>query len=127
MKKILVIDDSSSVHAFVKYCFHGFDVLIQSAYNGEEGLLFVKQEQANYDLILLDWEMPIKDGPSTLPEIMKYNSLQTVLMMTSKSSEENISQMINMGASEYIMKPFTKDIILGKTFPFLGFDYEIAN
>ena len=126
MKNILIIDDSKSVHAFVKHCLTGYDAKIDSAMNGQEGIDLLSKKVKNYDLILLDWEMPVKDGPSTLPEITSIFE-NPILMMTSRNSMDDIQKMMGLGASEYIMKPFTKDILLGKLEPFMELKYEAAS
>ncbi len=127
MKKILIIDDSKSVHAFVKSCFAEFNFEVTSTFNGKEGLENLTNKKEYYDLILLDWEMPIMDGPTTLHHLQDLKLKTTLLMMTSRNAMEDIEKMLSSGASEYIMKPFTKDILLGKTFPFLGLDNEAAS
>lgn len=111
--RILLIDDSRAIHAFVKEAVSALKYDIVSVYDGQEGIdLLQKDKQFNF--ILLDWEMPVLDGPSTLKKIMENQWDIPVSMMTSKSSFEDIRRMISLGAKEYIMKPFTRDILLEK-------------
>lgn len=112
--KILCIDDSKSVHAFLKDCLSGVALEVKSAFNGAEGLQTVNSNPEWFDCIFLDWEMPIKTGPEVLKELRDQNFSKPIYMLTSKNQLSDITQMIQLGATEYIMKPFTKDIILEK-------------
>jgi two-component system copper resistance phosphate regulon response regulator CusR len=111
-KKILIVDDSKAVHAFVKEALSKLSVEIFSALNGEDGLKAASQQQ--FDLILLDWDMPVMDGPATLKNLMNLAQKPCVWMMTSHGKMEEIQAMITIGATDYIVKPFTADILVGK-------------
>ena len=65
-------------------------------------------------LILLDWEMPKLTGIDTLPIMRKMNTEVLIVMMTSKNAMSDVIEAIERGATDYIMKPFTKDILLNK-------------
>ncbi|MBT4760110.1 MAG: response regulator [Bdellovibrionaceae bacterium] len=112
--KILIIDDSKVVRSFTEQMLveQGYEVF--HAENGQEGIDLISGG-AKYDYILLDWNMPILDGPGFLE---KYASLRDnqcpVIMMTTESSKEYFQKAIELGASEYIIKPFTPDILFGK-------------
>lgn len=119
MKHILIIDDSKAVHAYVKNCFKTFDVKLTHVLNGQEALDLIKSGSTDFNLILLDWEMPIMDGPSTF-DSLKCKVTIPVIMMTTKNQPEDISFMLNKGVSEYVLKPFTQDILLDKIQNVLG-------
>lgn len=112
--KILCVDDSKSVHSFLKSCVDGDTEKFVSAYDGQEAIDLLQKERPDLDLIFLDWEMPRKTGPETMIEISRLGVQTPVIMLTAKNSPENILQMLDLGVAEYIMKPFTKDIILDK-------------
>jgi len=112
--KILSIDDSKSVHAFINVCLEGTDHSIEHAYNGEDGLKILKENPRRFDLVLLDWEMPGLTGPEVLVELMKLPIKFPVVMVTTKNNMEDISRVLGIGAREYIMKPFTREILLEK-------------
>jgi len=125
MIKILIIDDTRSVHMFVKKLLsQGHVDQVTSVYNGQEALDLLKSN-TDFDLIFLDWNMPIMEGPETLQNIRKMGIQIPVVMMTTLSSEENINKMLELGVSEYMIKPFTVDIlfqkiefVLGKAIPY---------
>lgn len=122
---ILIIDDTRSVHAFVKNLLsNASGIQVMSAMNGQEGW-YELQKGKVFDLILLDWEMPIMDGPTTLIKIKSSGVSTPVIMMTTKNEPEDIERILGLGASEYLMKPFTVDIlfekigfVLGRSIPY---------
>lgn len=114
MFKVLIIDDTKSVHAFVKCLLaKSQGIAVTSVYNGIEALELINKDKA-FDLILLDWEMPVLNGPETLKKIKSTALEIPVIMMTTKNKPEDIQKMLEAGASEYLMKPFTIDILFEK-------------
>ncbi len=113
--KILIIDDTKSVHAFVKNLLGksaGLETL--SVFNGAEAMGLLAERKSEFDLILLDWEMPVMDGPTTLSAIKASGITAPVMMMTTKNEMKDIENMLALGAAEYLMKPFTIDILFDK-------------
>ena len=125
MFNILIIDDTRSVHAFVKSLLsQAQGITTTDAYNGEEALEILRNG-TRFDLILLDWEMPKLNGPDTLTRIQSMGVEAPAIMMTTKNAPEDITRMLEAGAKEYMMKPFTIDILFekiayvtGRTFPY---------
>lgn len=124
MFKILMIDDSKSVHAFVRSLLRErSDVSLTSVMHGQEALEKLAVDSA-FDLVLLDWEMPVMDGPETLRRLVALRLKAPVIMMTTKSAPNEIQAMLEAGAAEYIMKPFTVDILLEKMSFVTGGDFK---
>ena len=115
-KTVLCIDDSRAVHAFLKDCLKDTGYTVTSAMNGEEALKLVQAKggPTPFDLIFLDWEMPVKNGPDTFSDIKQMGVNTPVIMLTSKSNPEDIAKMLDAGVNEYIMKPFNQEILLEK-------------
>jgi two-component system chemotaxis response regulator CheY len=114
MFSILIIDDMKPVHTFVKTLMGKVpDIQATSVFNGSEALSLLKTGKT-YDLILLDWEMPELNGPETLQELLNLGVKTPVVMMTTKNDPSDIQKMIELGAAEYLMKPFTIDILFDK-------------
>jgi len=95
-----------------------------SVFDGQEALTLLKTKP-DFDLILLDWEMPNLNGPSTFSKLLESGYKIPVIMMTTKNAAEDIQKMLEMGVAEYLMKPFTIDILFekieyvtGKSFPY---------
>lgn len=113
--KLLVVDDSRAVHAFMDSVFEGTGHDLVHVHNGKEALSYLKHTSGKgLDLILLDWEMPEMDGIQTLEHVKADGYSCPVVMVTSKNQIAEIEQAIEKGASEYIMKPFTEDILFEK-------------
>ena len=111
--KILVTDDSKSVHGFIEAMFEGSEHTLEHAYDGAELVEKIKAG-AHVDVILLDWEMPILAGVDALKQLRKDGNQTPIIMDTSRNNINNISEALSEGANEYIMKPFTKDILFEK-------------
>lgn len=76
--------------------------VVGEATNGEEAVLFYNEKQP--DIVLLDINMPIKDGLAALGEIKGNNSNAVVIMLTSLSDMATIQAALDLGASQYIRK-----------------------
>jgi two-component system chemotaxis response regulator CheY len=91
----------------------GFEVL--EASNGREG---IERLQANgsVDLALVDWNMPEMNGLEFIRTVRAEQSYDGVLLMmvTTETEMENVVRALAAGANEYVMKPFTQEIILEK-------------
>jgi DNA-binding response OmpR family regulator len=112
--RILSIDDSKAIHAYIIACLEGPEYVLEHAYDGEEALQKLQNTKDPFDLILLDWEMPGMTGPEVLRKIKELPLSASVIMVTTKNAVEDITQVLQLGAAEYIMKPFTKDILIEK-------------
>ena len=125
--KILFVDDSKSVHFFLKDCFRETPHELHSVYDGEQALdAMAKSKDNPFDLVFLDWEMPGLTGPDVLQELKNREDKTPVVMLTSKNSLEDIQKVMALGAVEYIMKPFNQDLIFEKVEGALGFDLRGA-
>lgn len=103
MYNILVCDDDKEIVKAVEIYLskEGYNIL--KAYNGEEALKLLKNNLIH--LIILDIMMPVKDGIETLNEIRKTESIP-VIMLSAKSEDEDKINGLNLGADDYVTKPF---------------------
>ena len=111
----LVVDDSQTIRLILrKYLGKiGFDVV--EAADGVEGIARLR-EMSQTDLVLVDWNMPNMSGVDfvrAVRAIRQYDSLPLV-MVTTNTELDQIASALEAGANEYIMKPFTQDVIQGK-------------
>lgn len=111
---ILIVDDSKSIHAYLTDLLGSQNHQVVHAFNGREALSICADQTKKFDVILLDWEMPELTGPETLKQLKATGHPAAVVMMTSRNKPEEIRAMLEAGAVEYVMKPFTDDIILQK-------------
>lgn len=109
--RILMIDDNENLRTMVKeYCSqHEKLELVLEANDGKEGYEILKNRINDYDVVLLDLIMPIRDGIYVLTNMKKDNLNKNVIVLTSYSSPETIRQAADLGASYYILKPFDLD------------------
>ncbi|MGZ3650566.1 MAG: response regulator transcription factor [Bdellovibrionota bacterium] len=118
MKRILSVDDSRAVHAYLDDCLRGTAFQLMHVMAADQALELLGHE--TFDLILLDWEMPGLSGPEFFDAARKAGCSTPIVMITSKNRPEEIASMIRKGAAEYVMKPFTPDILLEKIEMCLG-------
>jgi DNA-binding response OmpR family regulator len=112
--RCLYIDDSKSVHSYLSQCLSSVASEIDLASNGAEGPEKFSSNPNAYDVIFLDWEKPVMDGPTTFGHMIELGIKTPVLMLTSKNEPSDIVRMIEAGVADYILKPFTEELILGK-------------
>lgn len=103
--KILIVDDDKNVTDFLKRFLKskGYQE-IKATETGEEALKLIKKE--NMKLVLLDIRLPGMDGIETLRQIKEANKDTAVIMITGFPDEGTGKQALELGASDYIMKPF---------------------
>lgn len=115
--KILSVDDSKSVHSYIQGCFAGKNVELTHIYSGDELLKFIggqAQGLSGIDVILMDWEMPGLTGPEIVDQLNKLGVKTPVIMLTSRNDPNDLMVMLGKGVREYVMKPFTQDILFQK-------------
>ncbi len=106
--KVLMIDDNIELVKMVKEYFsdHANINIILEAYDGQEGIKLIKENQSDYDVVILDLIMPKKDGIDVLEEMKKANINKKVIVLTSYNSEEMIRKTSELGINYFILKPF---------------------
>ena len=111
----LVIDDSRAVRMLVGDILReqGFEVC--EAAHGQEGLAKL-QENPGVNLVLVDWNMPVMDGLEFIKAVRAqcaWDGLR-IVMVTTETESEQVQRAMNAGANEYVMKPFTADVLVAK-------------
>jgi len=87
---------------------------VREAANGREALELIAQEKNAVKLALVDWNMPEINGLKLLQRIRLNPELSSlkVIMVTTETELDQMAAALEAGADEYVMKPFTKDILL---------------
>ena len=103
--RILVVEDETAIRTGLMdtLVYHGYDV--DGAADGNDGL--TKALSGRFDLILLDLMLPGKDGFEICDEIRKVDRSQPIIMLTAKTSDEDIIKGLTLGADDYVAKPFS--------------------
>jgi two-component system chemotaxis response regulator CheY len=120
--KALIVDDSSAMRSYLTRILapNGFNC--SHAADGDEALQVLAEDE-EFDLVLLDWNMPMRDGLQTLKAIRANSDFDRirVMMVTTEIDQERILLALDSGANEYLMKPFTPEIVAAKLM-LLGFE-----
>jgi two-component system chemotaxis response regulator CheY len=92
----------------------GFEV--REAANGREALAVIEAEKGALSLVLADWNMPEVNGLELLKQLRQKPELASlvVVMVTTETELDQMAAALEAGANEYVMKPFTKDILIEK-------------
>ena len=113
--RILCVDDSRAIHAYMDSVLAGTEFQLIHVYNGQEALTRLEEPDSSlFEAVLMDWEMPIMDGPTTVEAIRQRGNKIPIIMVTTKNEFADIALMLGKGATDYMMKPFTKDILVEK-------------
>jgi len=111
--KVVVIDDSPEIIEVVTLCFQlrWGNTAVLPANNGTKGLELVEKE--NPDLVILDIGLPDMDGFEVLREIRRFSAVP-VIMLTVKSEDTDIAKGLELGADDYVTKPFSHIELLAR-------------
>ena len=104
MYRILVCDDEKDIVAALKIYLESKGYAVVEAYNGREAIEKLRTEDEVH-LILMDIMMPVMDGISAMAEIRRVSNVP-VIMLTAKSEDTDKVLGLNVGADDYITKPF---------------------
>ena len=110
--KLLIIEDEAKTAAYLKKGLseHGF--VVDRCENGELGL--ESTQQADYDLIILDVMLPGRDGWAVLSRFRSCGNQTPVLMLTARDAVEDRVKGLNLGADDYLVKPFAFSELLAR-------------
>ncbi len=102
--KILIIEDEKRMAAILKKGLEENGFLVDLAHDGEEGLY--QAENYPYDAVLLDIMLPVMDGLTILNELRRKDHDVPVLLITARGEMESRIKGLNLGADDYLVKPF---------------------
>jgi two-component system chemotaxis response regulator CheY len=112
-KRILTVDDSSSVRKLVEFTLKAKGFQVGSASDGLEALEIIAQE--SFDCIILDINMPKMDGLEFLETIRNDHAFAEipVIILTTEGQDKDKDRAVALGATAYIVKPFKPTQLLG--------------
>lgn len=119
MSKAMVVDDSRTIRRILGGMLSELGFEICQAENGKEALGVIDRERATgapVSLTLVDWNMPEMNGLEFVTSLRadSRNVDVIAIMVTTETQIDQMVAALDAGANEYVMKPFTKDIIQGK-------------
>ncbi len=109
--KVLVIEDDKILSDTIKQCIES-DFSVEQAFDGYEGYMYAKGNI--YDVIILDLMMPEMDGYEVLSKLRSNNVLTPVLILTAKDSLSDKVKGLNLGADDYLVKPFERAELIAR-------------
>jgi two-component system chemotaxis response regulator CheY len=113
--RVLVVDDSRAMRAIIGGYLKQVGCQVAEACNGKEALDLLERE-AGFGLALVDWNMPVMNGYDFIRAVRadsRHADLPLV-MITTETEMSQVNRALEAGANEYIMKPFTREILLDK-------------
>ncbi len=109
---ILIVDDEKKLADAIGQLFKQNKYLVDVAYDGEEGLFYA--QKGNYDIIILDVMMPKMDGYQVVESLRKLKSNVPIIMLTAKDDLASRVKGLDMGADDYLAKPFEGEELLAR-------------
>jgi two-component system, OmpR family, response regulator len=103
--KVLVIEDNPSVCSMLEMFFSKEGMTGEFVHDGIEG--YERYKQAEWDLMILDWMLPGMDGVTLCRKIREEKSTIPIIMLTAKDTESDQVLGLEMGADDYVTKPFS--------------------
>ncbi|WP_299103794.1 response regulator transcription factor [uncultured Tenacibaculum sp.] len=111
-KKILLVEDDPNFGTVLKDYLALNDYNVTHAKDGIDGLIMFKNSE--YDLCILDVMMPRKDGFSLAQDIRTTNKEVPIIFLTAKTLKEDVLKGYQVGADDYLNKPFDSEVLLHK-------------
>lgn len=103
---ILVVDDDPNIAKLIRFYLKNQDYQIESTPDSRQGIQMARKDQ--YDLLLLDMQMPHIDGMTFLKTIAEIPSFETlIIVITAHDPDEEMTVLIEKHAYDFIQKPFT--------------------
>jgi DNA-binding response OmpR family regulator len=111
---ILIVEDQKELNNELVEICQLFFRQVDSAINGKEALLKFKNNLGKYDIVLSDITMPEMDGIDLSREIKRLNRTQNIIILSAHNKKEHLIELIDIGISQFISKPFEQKELLFK-------------
>ncbi|MCK5111723.1 MAG: response regulator transcription factor [Arcobacteraceae bacterium] len=110
--KILIVEDDVKISAFLSKGLQEENYIVDCCFDGEEAFYLITTN--NYDLIILDLMIPYIDGVTLCKDLRETGIDIPIIMLTAKSSIEDKVLGLNIGANDYLAKPFSFDELVAR-------------
>jgi len=116
MKQALVVDDSRAMRMILSKTLVDSGFEVRQAGNGQDALDVLEREGGSISLMLADWNMPVMSGIELVQAVRARAAWQhiRIVMVTTETEIEQMSRALTAGADEYVMKPFTREVVEDK-------------
>lgn len=113
MRHVLLVDDSGTMRSIIKRSLIAAGV--ESVTEASDGAAALEQFAPDrFDLVLTDWNMPIKNGLELTRDIRATGSAIPIVMITTEAEKNRVLEAIQAGVSDYLVKPFTPEALREK-------------
>ncbi len=124
--RALIIDDEEGIRDLISDILESIQVTCVTAENCKEGLdilLDLGEKGEKFDVVFVDWKTPVMNGMEFTHAVREKPDLKDLplLMVTGKTDMGDVEEALGQGVSEYLMKPFTPDMVKNKM-ELLGFE-----
>lgn len=113
-RNILIVEDNAMNILVVKKILRDFNVILNTASNGQEAVDIIKAGEQNFDIILMDIHMPVMDGYKASIEIRKLGFTAPIIALTASALDEIQDTLSNYGMTDYLPKPIEKESLKSK-------------
>ena len=113
--RAIVIDDSRAIRSILGGMLREMGFEVGEAVNGRDAMMHLKASDPP-DLAMLDWNMPEMNGFDLLVRVRAIRAFDSmrIVMVTTETETSQMVKALEAGANEYVMKPFTRDVIREK-------------
>lgn len=112
--RILIIEDQENLARLVKRGLEAEGFAADYVLDGEAGLNRILTHRGDYDLVILDWMLPKKNGDEICREVRAKKIEVPILMLTARDGTKDIANGLNAGADDYLAKPFSFEVLLAR-------------
>lgn len=109
---VLIIEDDNIIARNIKKMLRGIGITSTISLSGEDGMYQLEIEK--YDVIILDWMLPDKQGIEVCEVIRSKDNKTPIIMLTAKSQLEDKIEGLNTGADDYLAKPFAMEELIAR-------------
>lgn len=110
--RILLVEDNRRLAELIRQALDEEGHLITVSHDGQEGLAIA--ESSSFDLIVLDVMLPAKDGFAVARRLRATRNQTPILMLTARDAPKDIVQGLDLGADDYLTKPFSFEVLLAR-------------
>lgn len=110
--KILLVEDDNDIVSLLKLSFKKEIFTVDSASNGDQGLFMFQTN--TYDLLLIDYNLPNKNGRDLIAEIRKENQNIKIIVLTVENGQNIKKELFDLGIDDYVTKPFVYEELLSR-------------
>src|SRR3989339_60651 len=112
--RILIVEDQENLAKLVKKGLESEGFAVDYVLEGDVGLNRILMHRNDYDLVILDWMLPKKNGDEVCREIRSQKISLPILMLTARDSAKDITNGLDAGADDYLSKPFSFEVLLAR-------------